>query len=254
MRKPIIAANWKMNKTLEEAKQFVKDIKGLTPDEDTVEAVVCAPALFLDHLTNTTEGRSVKIGAQNMHDADSGAFTGEISPYALSNLGVDYVILGHSERRQLFGETDAFVHKKVLAAFRNDLTPIVCVGETLEERDAGKTQAVISEQVQHALQDLSEEQARCVVFAYEPIWAIGTGKTSSADDASDVCAFIRAEIGRRFSEETAGAVRIQYGGSVKPDNIGQFLAKPDIDGALVGGASLNPESFVQLLEAVNHVK
>lgn len=254
MRKPIIAANWKMNKTLEEAKSFMKEVKGLVPEEDVVDTVVCVPALFLDHLTHATEGRSVKIGAQNMHDEDSGAFTGEISPYALQDLGVDYVILGHSERRQLFGETDEFVHKKVQAAFKNGLTPIVCVGETLEEREANKTEEVIGEQVSYALKDLPEEQVGQVVIAYEPIWAIGTGKSSTADDASDVCASIRSVILNMFSADTANAVRIQYGGSVKPDNIEDFLSKPDIDGALVGGASLDPESFVQLLEAVHHVE
>lgn len=254
MRKPIIAANWKMNKTLEEAKQFIKEVKGLVPEEDMVDAVVCAPALYLDHLTNASEGRAVKVGAQNMYPQDSGAFTGEISPYALHDLGVDFVILGHSERRQLFGETDEFVHKKVLAAFQNELTPIVCVGESLEERQAQKTEDVIGEQVQQALQGLTEEQVSQVVLAYEPIWAIGTGKSSTADDADDVCSFIRSVIRKIYSADTADAVRIQYGGSVKPDNIETFLAKDDIDGALVGGASLDPASFVQLLEAVNHVK
>lgn len=254
MRKPIIAANWKMNKTLEESKQFIKEVKGLVPEEDTVDTVVCAPALFLDHLANATKGRSVKIGAQNMHDEDSGAFTGENSPYALHDLGVEYVILGHSERRQLFGETDEFIHKKVQAAFKHGLTPIICVGETLEDRQAKKIEDVVGEQVQQALQGLTEKQVDQVVMAYEPIWAIGTGKSSTAEDASDVCSFIRSVISKMFSEDTTNAVRIQYGGSVKPNNIEEFLSKSDIDGALVGGASLDPESFVQLLEAVNHVE
>lgn len=253
MRKPIIAANWKMNKTLDEAKSFIKEINGLVPDEDTVDSIVCAPALFLAHLTHSTEGRPLQIGAQNMHFEENGAFTGETSPYALHDVGVTYVILGHSERRQLFGETDELVHKKVRSAFKNELTPIVCVGETLEQRQAKKTEEVVAGQVQKALKDLPEDQAGQVVIAYEPIWAIGTGKSSSEEDAGDVCSFIRSVIGKLFSADTADAVRIQYGGSVKPENITSFLEQSDIDGALVGGASLNPKSFVQLLEAVNHV-
>lgn len=253
MRKPIIAANWKMNKTLEEAKQFTKEVKGLVPEEETVEAVVCPPALFLDYMAHATEGRDVKIGAQNMHDEASGSFTGEISPYALHDLGVAYVILGHSERRQLFGETDEFVQSKVQAAFENSLTPIICVGETDEERQADETRNVVERQVKAALKGVSAEQASRAVIAYEPIWAIGAGKSSTADDAENVCAIIRAVIAETFNNDAAEAVRIQYGGSVKPHNITEFLAKPDIDGALVGGASLDPESFEQLVEAVNHV-
>jgi triosephosphate isomerase len=253
MRKPIIAANWKMNKTIAEAKSFIEETKGLVPEKNTVDSVVCAPALFLDMLTDETEDRSVMIGAQNMHFEDSGAFTGEISPYALNDLGVSYVILGHSERRQLFTETDEAVNKKVHAAFNHRLLPIVCVGETLEQREGIQTQDVVRGQVEKALEGLSEDQAKQVVIAYEPIWAIGTGKSSSAEEANEVCTYIRSVIAQQFSEETADAVRIQYGGSVKPANIHEYLNQADIDGALVGGASLEPESFLQLLEAVNHV-
>lgn len=253
MRKPIIAANWKMNKTISEAKDFIEEVKGLVPEKETVDSVVCAPALFLDCLTDETEDRDVKIGAQNMYFEDSGAYTGEISPHALEDLGVAYVILGHSERRQLFAETDVDVNKKVFAAFKHKLTPIVCVGETLEEREADQTRDVVRGQVENALEGLTEDQAKQVVIAYEPIWAIGTGKTSSSEDANEVCAYIREVIAGKFSQQTADSVRIQYGGSVKPANIEELLSQSDIDGALVGGASLEPQSFLQLLEAVNHV-
>ncbi|HEU5140376.1 MAG TPA: triose-phosphate isomerase [Bacillales bacterium] len=253
MRKPIIAANWKMNKTLEEAKSFMKEIKEKVPAEDVVDSVVCSPTLFLDALVKSAEGSRVKVGAQNMHHEKNGAFTGETSPHALQDLGVTYVILGHSERRQLFGETDEFVHSKVQAAFDYELTPIVCVGETLEEREADKTEEVVRGQVDKDLAGLTEEQASQVVIAYEPIWAIGTGKSSSAEDANAVCAFIRSVLRDLFSDDTADAIRIQYGGSVKPNNIEGYLKQSDIDGALVGGASLEGESFLQLLEAVQHV-
>lgn len=253
MRKPIIAANWKMNKTLEEAKSFMKEIKTMVPAERDVDSVVCSPALFLHALVQGAEGSVVKIGAQNMYYEENGAFTGEISPYALKDLGVAYVIIGHSERRQLFGETDELVHEKVQAAFEYGLTPIVCVGETLEQREANETEQVVREQVEKGLAGLSEEQAKQAVIAYEPIWAIGTGKSSSAEDANEVCAYIRSVLRDQFSDEVAEAVRIQYGGSVKPHNIEGFLKQTDIDGALVGGASLEAESFLQLLEAVKHV-
>lgn len=252
MRKPIIAANWKMNKTLGEAKAFVNEIKEKVPNESVVDSVVCSPTLFLDALVTGAEGSRVKIGAENMHHEESGAFTGETSPYALQDLGVTYVILGHSERRQLFGESDEFVHQKVQAAFKYGLTPIVCVGETLEEREADQTEKVVREQVEKDLAGLTEDQAKQVVIAYEPIWAIGTGKSSSAEDANQVCAYIRSVLRDLFSDEVADAVRIQYGGSVKPNNIEGFMKQSDIDGALVGGASLEAASFLQLLEAVQH--
>ncbi|HET7616266.1 MAG TPA: triose-phosphate isomerase, partial [Bacillales bacterium] len=187
------------------------------------------------------------------HFEESGAFTGEISPVALKDLGVTYVILGHSERRQLFGESDEFVHSKVHSAFGHDLIPIVCVGETLEQREADETNKIVREQVEKDLAGLTEEQAQQAVIAYEPIWAIGTGKSSSAEDANQVCSYIRSVIADNFTEETAQKVRIQYGGSVKPHNIDGYLRQSDIDGALVGGASLESESFLQLLEAGRHV-
>lgn len=251
MRKPIIAGNWKMNKTIAEAKSFVQEVKGLVPDSSKVDSVVCAPALFLDCLVDNASGSDLKIGAQNMHFEDNGAFTGETSPLALKDLDVTYVIIGHSERREMFAETDETVNKKTHAAFKHSLVPIVCCGETLEEREAGKTNDIVSGQVRKALDGLSEDQVRNTVIAYEPIWAIGTGKSSSAAEANETCAYIRTVIADKFSQESADAVRIQYGGSVKPENIKEYLGQSDIDGALVGGASLDHQSFLQLLEAGN---
>lgn len=249
MRKPIIAANWKMFKTLPEAKSFLDEVKNSLPAKEEVESVICSPALFLESLVNIAKGTDVGIGAQNMHFEESGAFTGEISPLALEDLGVQYVIIGHSERREMFNESNEAVNKKAIAAFKHGITPIVCCGETLEQRESGITNEFVGEQVQKALAGLTEEQAKQVVIAYEPIWAIGTGKSSTAEDADEVCGHIRSVIAQSFSQEVAEAVRIQYGGSVKPANIKEYLSQPNIDGALVGGASLEPASFLQLLEA-----
>ncbi|MED4016565.1 triose-phosphate isomerase [Sutcliffiella cohnii] len=249
MRKPIIAGNWKMHKTASEAVSFVEEVKGLIPSADKVDAVVCSPALFLDRLVQNVEGSELKVGAQNMHWEESGAFTGEISPVALKDLGVTYVVLGHSERREMFAETDETVNKKVLSSFQHGLTPIVCCGETLEEREAGKTNDLVGDQVKKALTGLTADQVKTTVIAYEPIWAIGTGKSSTAEDANEVCAHIRQVVAAEFGQDAADAVRIQYGGSVKPANIAEYMAQPDIDGALVGGASLEAQSFLQLLEA-----
>ncbi|MGE6379034.1 triose-phosphate isomerase [Peribacillus muralis] len=249
MRKPIIAGNWKMNKTLSEATAFLEEVSSLIPKQDVIDTVVCAPALFLDQLVQAAKGTDVKIGAQNMHFEDNGAFTGEISPIALADLGVSYVILGHSERREMFNETDEAVNKKAHAAFAKQLTPIVCCGETLEQREAGETNDFVASQIEKGLAGLSDEQLKQTVIAYEPIWAIGTGKSSSAQDANGVCAHIRTVVADKFSNEAAAAIRIQYGGSVKPENIKEYMAQPDIDGALVGGASLKADSFLQLLEA-----
>lgn len=249
MRKPIIAGNWKMNKTLSEATAFLEEVSNLIPKQDVIDTVVCAPALFLDQLVQAAKGTDVKIGAQNMHFEESGAFTGEISPIALADLGVSYVILGHSERREMFNETDEAVNKKAHAAFAHKLTPIVCCGETLEQREAGETNDFVGSQIEKGLAGLSDDQLKQTVIAYEPIWAIGTGKSSSAQDANEVCAHIRSVVADKFSNEAAAAIRIQYGGSVKPENIKEYMAQPDIDGALVGGASLKSDSFLQLLEA-----
>jgi triosephosphate isomerase len=246
MRTPIIAGNWKMFKTVPEAEAFFAEVKGKA-ERQGVESVICAPFTNLPALVKAAEGTTIAIGAQNMHFEDSGAFTGEISGPMLKDLGVKYVIIGHSERRAYFAETDETVNKKVHAAFKHGLKPIICVGEKLEEREAGKTKDVCKTQTEAALKDLTAEQAAQAVIAYEPIWAIGTGKSSTADDAEDVIAYIRGIVRGQFGE-AADRIRIQYGGSVKPDNIREFLSRPNIDGALVGGASLEPASYIRLIE------
>ncbi|MCR1873031.1 triose-phosphate isomerase [Mammaliicoccus lentus] len=250
MRKPIIAGNWKMNKTVQEAKDFVNELPAL-PDTNEVDSVICAPTLQLDALVNLTKegvAEGLQIGAQNAHFEDSGAFTGETSPAALEDLDVKYVVLGHSERREYFGETDEDVNKKALAVFSHNMTPIICVGETLDEREADKAESVVGDQVEAALKGFTEEQVKSTVIAYEPIWAIGTGKSSTSEDANQMCAHVRKVVANAYSQEAADALRVQYGGSVKPENIKEYMAQSDIDGALVGGASLKVDSFVALLE------
>lgn len=249
MRKPIIAGNWKMNKTASEAKAFTEEVASKVPSNEKVDAVICSPALFLANLVDLTKNSDAAVGAQNMHFEENGAFTGETSPVALQDLGVQYVILGHSERRDMFNETDESVNKKTHAAFKYSLTPIVCVGESLEQRENNETKDFVGGQVKAALEGLSEEQVKQTVIAYEPIWAIGTGKSSTAEDANEVCAHIRSVVASTVSEAAAEAVRIQYGGSVKPANIAEYMAQSDIDGALVGGASLEADSFLELVEA-----
>lgn len=249
MRKKVIAGNWKMNKTLSEANQFIEDVVGEVPNDDNVEAIVCAPFPFLPSLVEETKGSNVKIGAQTMHYEESGAFTGEVSPLMLKDMGVTHVVIGHSERRAYFAETDEIVNKKVHAAFKHNLTPIVCVGETLEQREADQTMDHILNQVRNGLTGLRDEQVAEVIFAYEPIWAIGTGKTASSEDANEVCNHIRNVVKELTSEKVAEKVVIQYGGSVKPANVDELLATSDIDGALVGGASLEADSFLKLVEA-----
>ncbi len=248
MRKPIIAGNWKMHLTVEEAKSFIKQIDGLVPHENEVDTVICAPFIQLIPLLDLVKEKAVHIGAQNMHFEKQGAFTGEVSPVMLQDIGVQYVIIGHSERRQYFNETDETVNQKAVAAFNHELIPIICVGEHLEEREAGKTKEVVEQQTKKALAGLSHAQIAQAVIAYEPIWAIGTGKSSTADDANEVIAYIRSVIASIADQQTAEQTRIQYGGSVKPENIKEYMSQSDIDGALVGGASLKPDSFLQLLE------
>ncbi|WP_087972618.1 triose-phosphate isomerase [Oceanobacillus rekensis] len=249
MRKKIIAGNWKMNKVFSEANQFVDEVVGKVPDSDNVEAIVCAPFPYLASLVEKTNGSKVKVAAQNMHFEDNGAYTGEVSPVMLKDIGVSHVVLGHSERREYFAETDETVNKKTHAAFNNGLTPIVCVGETLEQREANETMNHVETQVKKAIEGLTDEQVAETIVAYEPIWAIGTGKTASSEDANDVCAHIRNVIKEVTSDAIAEKVVIQYGGSVKPANVEELLSQSDIDGALVGGASLEAESFLQLVEA-----
>lgn len=249
MRKPIIAGNWKMYKSFEEACQFVDEVRDMLPSEEQVDAVVCAPAIYLPTLVEVAGESALAIGAQNMHFEVEGAFTGEISPSQLASVGVDYVVLGHSERREMFNETDDAVNKKVRAALKHGIVPIICCGETDEEREAGQTVAKVEGQIRAALEGFTAQEVVHMVIAYEPIWAIGTGKTATADDANETCGAIRAVVADMFGADTAAAIRIQYGGSVKPENIVELLSKEHIDGALVGGASLQVESYVKLLEA-----
>lgn len=245
MRKPIIAGNWKMHKTIAEALEFVNEVKDRV-NNDKVEAVICAPFTLLKDLKQATKGTNLKIGAQNMHFEEKGAFTGEISPLMLKELDMDYVVIGHSERRQYFNETDETVNKKVLKALEVGIDPILCVGETLEEREAGNTKDVCKVQVEKALENVSKEDLAKVVIAYEPVWAIGTGKTATSEDANDVIAYIREVVANLYGE-LANEVRIQYGGSVKPSNVAEIMNQSDIDGALVGGASLEANDYVELV-------
>ncbi len=249
MRKPIIAGNWKMYKTFEEAIQFVDSLQDNLPANDKVDAVICAPALFLPTLVQIASESELAIGAQTMHYENEGAFTGEISPAQLASVEVDYVILGHSERREYYNETDEAINKKVAAALSHNIVPIICCGETLEEREAGTTEQKVADQITAALAGFAAQDVEHMVLAYEPIWAIGTGKTATAEDANQVCGAIRAVVEKLYDNATAEAVRIQYGGSVKPDNIKELLSKEHIDGALVGGASLQADSYLKLLEA-----
>lgn len=250
MRKPIIAGNWKMNKTAPEVESFVSDIKGKIPSADTVESVLGAPNVFTQGLIDLTADTDVKVAAQNCFYENSGSYTGETSPAALADLGTDYVIIGHSERREIFNETDEDVNKKAKAILENNMLPIICVGESLETKEEGKTNEFVANQVKAALEGLTGDQVKSSVLAYEPIWAIGSGKTATAQDANDTIKVVRETVADLFDQDVADAVRIQYGGSVKPENIAEFLATSDIDGALVGGASLEADSFVKLLEAV----
>ena len=245
MRKPIIAGNWKMNKTIAEAVEFVNDIKGKLNDAD-VDVVICAPFTLLKDLKEVTKGSNIKIGAQNMHFAENGAFTGEISSTMLKELSIDYVIIGHSERRQYFNETNETCNKKVLKALEVGIDPILCFGETLEERETDKTKDVVKTQVISGLANVKAEDLSKVVIAYEPIWAIGTGKTATAKQANDVISYIREVIASLYGE-LANQVRIQYGGSVKPSNVVEIMGQSDIDGALVGGASLEPSDYIALV-------
>ena len=247
MRKPIIAGNWKMHKTIAEALEFVNEVKDRV-NNDKVEAVICAPFTLLKDLKQATKGTNIKIGAQNMHFEEKGAFTGEISPLMLKELDMDYVVIGHSERRQYFNETDETVNKKVLKALEVGIDPILCVGETLEEYEAGTTKDVVKTQTVAAFKDVCPKCASRSVIAYEPVWAIGTGKTATNEIAQDVCAYIRSVIADLYGQEVADQVRIQYGGSVKPEGLKTLLEQPDIDGALVGGASLQVDSYLAMVE------
>ncbi len=251
MRKPIIAGNWKMNKTAKEARDFVEAVKNNIPSNDKVDAVIGSPALFLSDLMTISEGSDLKVAAQNCYFEESGAFTGEISPAALADLGVQYVIIGHSERREYFHETDEDINKQAKAIIKYDMTSILCCGGSLETYEAGETAEWIKAQITAGLAGLTPEQVSEMVIAYEPIWAIGTGKSADANIADEICGVVRQTVADLYSDEVAQKVRIQYGGSVKPENIAEYMAKENVDGALVGGASLQADSFLALLEALN---
>jgi len=246
MRRPIIAGNWKMHKTIAEAAALARSVVAAAGSEGP-EVVVCPPFTALAAVAGVTAGSGVAVGGQDVFWEDQGAFTGEVSAPMLLDAGCRYVIIGHSERRQFFGETDASVNKKLKAALAHKLVPIVCVGETLAEREAGATEEVVGRQVREGLAGLAPEEAAGIVIAYEPVWAIGTGRTASPADAQAVCAYIRQLAAEMFGGKAAAALRIQYGGSVKPDNIAELMAQPDIDGALVGGASLDAAAFSKII-------
>ncbi len=256
MRKPIIAANWKMNLTAGEAESYLETLLMEAGDDHhtEVEVVICPPFTSLGKASETLgDNLVIKLGAQNMNAHKSGAYTGEVSAAMLRELFVRYVILGHSERRQLFGETDAIINEKLRAAYESTLKPIFCVGETLAERDAGQIEAVLSRQLREGLKGFDAKEIGETVVAYEPIWAIGTGRVATPAQAQEAHAFIRRELGVIAGEATAERVRIQYGGSVKASNAATLLAEPDIDGALVGGASLDPREFVEIINAARTV-
>lgn len=248
-RTPIIAGNWKMNKTQEEAKTLLADLKSEITDSGKAEIIVCPTFTSLNVAVEAVAGSSIKVGAQNLHWAESGAFTGEISAAMLKGIPVEYVIIGHSERRQYFGETDATVNARLQTALKAELKPIVCLGESKEQREAKETEKVVEKQLLGGLEGLSEADMNSVVLAYEPVWAIGTGLTATPDQAQNVHAFIRGLIEKRFSKNVASAVRILYGGSVKAVSAGELLGQPDIDGALVGGASLKASEFAGIIAA-----
>ncbi len=247
MRKKVIAGNWKMNMLPNEAIDYIQSFAPMVENAEA-EVILCVPYTDLFYALLNTQGTNIKIGAQNMHFEETGAYTGEVSGKMLKVVGVEYVIIGHSERRQMFNETDETVNKKIKTAFENELKPIVCVGETLEEREAGKTVEKITTQTRLALEGLNANQVKNTIIAYEPIWAIGTGKTATSEDANNSIKEIRAEIKKIYGEDIANEVIIQYGGSVKSSNAKELFNTSDIDGGLVGGASLKPEEFSKIVK------
>ena len=250
MRRKVIAGNWKMNMLPNETIKFIEEFEPLVKDTKN-EVILCVPYTDLFYALNFAQNTNIKIGAQNMHFEESGAYTGEVSAKMLKSIGVEYVIIGHSERRQYFNETDETVNKKIKAAFANGLKPIVCVGETLEERESGKTADIITTQTKLALEGLSDDQVKNTIIAYEPIWAIGTGKTATSEDANNSIKEIRKKIEEIYGNEVAKCVIIQYGGSVKSVNAKELFTTSDIDGGLVGGASLKPEEFAKIVNYDN---
>ena len=250
-RKTVIAGNWKMNKTPSETKEFMTQLKAIMPKGRWCDVALCVPAVDIPAAVRAVRETRIGIGAENCNANASGAYTGEIATNMLVDAGCKYVIIGHSERRQYFGETDLIVNKKVLAALEAGLHPIICVGETLEQRELGITMELIALQVKSALAGVPAEKLRKCVIAYEPVWAIGTGKTATAEQAAEVCTFIRTTVRHLYGARIARSITIQYGGSMKPANAAELLAQPDIDGGLIGGASLNPEDFIAIINAAN---
>lgn len=250
-RKTIIAGNWKMNKTLSETRAFAEELKPLLGKPNWCEVVLCVPYVNIQAAVRLFKECRVSIGAENCHYESHGAYTGEVSPEMLKELGVKYVVIGHSERRQYYNETDFTVNKKVHAALEAGLYPIVCVGESLEQRELGITMELIALQVKSALAGVPAEKVRKCVIAYEPIWAIGTGKTATAEQAAEVCTFIRTTVRHLYGARIARSVTVQYGGSMKPANAAELLSQPDIDGGLIGGASLKAADFVEIVNAAN---
>ena len=246
MRRKVIAGNWKMNMLPNEAINFIEELTPLVSDTKN-EVILCVPYTDLFYSLLNVQGTNIKIGAQNMHWEEKGAYTGEVSAQMLKSIGVEYVIIGHSERRQYFNETDETVNKKVKTAFKHELKPIVCVGETLEQREAGKAEEIITNQTEKALEGLTDEQVQNTIIAYEPIWAIGTGKTATSEDANNAIKAIRDKICQIYGQNVGKSIIIQYGGSVKSANCKELFTTSDIDGGLVGGASLDPEEFAKII-------
>ena len=248
MRRKVIAGNWKMNKNIQETETYINELKELVKDTQN-EVIICVPFIDLCKAVKTAKGTNIKIGAQNVHFEEKGAYTGEVSPKMLADTGVEYVIIGHSERREYFNETDETINKKLKAALAHGLKPILCVGETLEQREQGITKMWITGQVRYDMEGLSKDEAQSIIIAYEPIWAIGTGKTASKEDANEALKWIREEIEKLYDKELADEIIIQYGGSVKSSNAGELFAMSDIDGGLVGGASLEPTEFAKIVNS-----
>lgn len=250
LRKAVIAGNWKMNKTRPEAKALIEDLIPRVKDADC-GVVVCVPFTNLETVLEAAKGSNIKVGAQNCHFEKSGAFTGEVSADMLAEMGVEYVVIGHSERRQYFGETDKTVNLRTKAALAAGLNVILCVGEMLEDRENGVTDELVAMQTKIALKDVSEKELERVIIAYEPVWAIGTGKTATAEQANEVCAVIRSTVEKIYGKQHADAVTIQYGGSMNPKNAAELVSKPDVDGGLIGGASLKAEDFSVIVDAAS---
>ncbi|MDE0041457.1 MAG: triose-phosphate isomerase [Candidatus Poribacteria bacterium] len=251
MRTPLVVANWKLNKTVGEAVGFAFTLRDMVSDVSGAEIVLAPTFTALSSVASALDGSNIHLSAQDVFWEDNGAFTGEISPAMLKDVGCEYVIIGHSERRQYFGETNEAVNKKVKASLSTSLKPILCVGESFEDREAGRTESVIEDHVRNGIAGISSDAMLSTVIAYEPVWAIGTGVTATPDQAQRAHIFIRSLLSEMYSDELAAEVRIQYGGSVKPDNTSELMAQPDVDGALVGSASLEVESFAQIVKSAN---